>query len=192
MPLPKAPAHPAEILEDYGTPATPESERKLPDVKIVNAMESHPAAAVKTGKRRNVKAARSAEPLSRAPASHPAKTAQAPLTEPLSKKSVSKKLKAAQKSELAASPAKAEVSAKSSAKPKRAAAPAKPALVPKAADTAKKAKSAPQKQLRHPHRAQKRSLTTLQTAAVQAMPDAADVRRCPTICPSFSSSTPTC
>ena len=35
MPLPKAPAHPAEILEDYGTPATPESERKLPDVKIV-------------------------------------------------------------------------------------------------------------------------------------------------------------
>ena len=42
MPLPKAPAHPAEILEDYGTPATPESERKLPDVKIVNAMESHP------------------------------------------------------------------------------------------------------------------------------------------------------
>ena len=63
MPLPKAPAHPAEILEDYGTPATPESERKLPDVKIVNAMESHPAAAVKTGKRRNVKAARSAEPL---------------------------------------------------------------------------------------------------------------------------------
>ena len=67
MPLPKAPAHPAEILEDYGTPATPESERKLPDVKIVNAMESHPAAAVKTGKRRYVKAARSAEPL---PANH--------------------------------------------------------------------------------------------------------------------------
>ena len=29
----QAPAHPAEILEDYGTPATPESERKLPDVK---------------------------------------------------------------------------------------------------------------------------------------------------------------
>ena len=185
MPLPKAPAHPAEILEDYGTPATPESERKLPDVKIVNAMESHPAAAVKTGKRRNVKAARSAEPLSRAPASHPAKTAQAPLTEPLSKKSVSKKLKAAQKSELAASPAKAEVSAKSSAKPKRAAAPAKPALPRKQSPPRKK-------QLRHPHRAQKRSLTTLQTAAVQAMPDAADVRRCPTICPSFSSSTPTC
>ena len=92
MPLPKAPAHPAEILEDYGTPATPESERKLPDVKIVNAMESHPAAAVKTGKRRNVKAARSAEPLPATPASKTAKTALAPLTEPLSKKSVSKKL----------------------------------------------------------------------------------------------------
>ncbi|WP_410098434.1 hypothetical protein [Sutterella wadsworthensis] len=75
MPLPKAPAHPAEILEDYGTPATPESERKLPDVKIVNAMESHPAAAVKTGKRRNVKAARSAEPLPATPASKTAKTA---------------------------------------------------------------------------------------------------------------------
>lgn len=118
MPLPKAPAHPAEILEDYGTPATPESERKLPDVKIVNAMESHPAAAVKTGKRRNVKTARSAEPLPATPASKTAKTAQAPLTEPLSKKSVSKKLKAAQKSELAASPAIADVSAKSSAKPK--------------------------------------------------------------------------
>ena len=115
MPLPKAPAHPAEILEDYGTPATPESERKLPDVKIVNAMESHPAAAVKTGKRRNVKAARSAEPLPATPASKTAKTAQAPLTEPLSKKSVSKKLKAAQKSELAASPAIADVSAKAEA-----------------------------------------------------------------------------
>lgn len=150
MPLPKAPAHPAEILEDYGTPATPESERKLPDVKIVNAMESHPAAAVKTGKRRNVKAARSAEPLPATPASKTAKTAQAPLTEPLSKKSVSKKLKAAQKSELAASPAIADVSAKSSAKPKRAAAPAKPALAPKAADTAKKAKSAPQKAIKTP------------------------------------------
>ena len=150
MPLPKAPAHPAEILEDYGTPATPESERKLPDVKIVNAMESHPAAAVKTSKRRNVKAARSAEPLPATPASKTAKTAQAPLTEPLSKKSVSKKLKAAQKSELAASPAIADVSAKSSAKPKRAAAPAKPALAPKAADTAKKAKSAPQKAIKTP------------------------------------------
>lgn len=150
MPLPKAPAHPAEILEDYGTPATPESERKLPDVKIVNAMESHPAAAVKTSKRRNVKAAQSAEPPSRAPASKTAKAAQAPLTEPLSKKSVSKKLKAAQKSDLAANPTKAEVSAKSSAKPKRTTAPAKPALAPKAADTAKKAKAVPQKAIKTP------------------------------------------
>ena len=189
MPLPKAPAHPAEILEDYGTPATPESERKLPDVKIVNAMESHPAAAVKTSKRRNVKAARSAEPLPATPASKTAKTAQAPLTEPLSKKSVSKKLKAAQKSELAASPAIADVSAKSSAKPQH----RLNLLLPPKRQTLPRKQSPPRKkQLRHPHRARKRSLTTLQTAAVQAMPDAADVRRCPTTCPSFSSSTPTC
>ena len=113
-------------------------------------MESHPAAAVKTSKRRNVKAAQSAEPPSRAPASKTAKAAQAPLTEPLSKKSVSKKLKAAQKSDLAANPTKAEVSAKSSAKPKRTTAPAKPALAPKAADTAKKAKAVPQKAIKTP------------------------------------------
>ena len=63
---------------------------------------------------------------------------------------MSKKLKAAQKSDLAANPTKAEVSAKSSAKPKRTTAPAKPALAPKAADTAKKAKAVPQKAIKTP------------------------------------------
>ena len=192
MPLPKAPAHPAEILEDYGPPATPESERKLPDVKIVNAMESHPAAAVKKSKRRNVKAAHSAEPPSRAPASKTSKAAQAPLTEPLSKKSVSKKLKAAQKSDLAANPAKPKF--QQNPRQSRSGPPHRLnlRLPPKRLTLPRKLSLSRKKQLKRQHRAQKRSLNTLLTAAVQAMPDAADVRRCPTTCPSFSSSTPTC
>ena len=35
MPLPKAPAKPADILEDYGAPAKPETERTLPEARNV-------------------------------------------------------------------------------------------------------------------------------------------------------------
>lgn len=38
MPLPKAPSRPADILEDYGAPAKPQSERTLPKVKNVVAL----------------------------------------------------------------------------------------------------------------------------------------------------------
>ncbi|WP_297613046.1 PhoH family protein [uncultured Sutterella sp.] len=40
MPLPKAPSRPADILEDYGAPAKPQSERTLPKVKNVVALAS--------------------------------------------------------------------------------------------------------------------------------------------------------
>ncbi|MDO5532970.1 PhoH family protein [Sutterella sp.] len=51
MPLPKAPSKPADILDDYGTPAKPETERKLPKVRNVMApAEAAPDEPVKAQK----------------------------------------------------------------------------------------------------------------------------------------------
>ena len=130
MPLPKAPSRPADILEDYGAPAKPQSERTLPKVKNVVALASNDpkpsgkpeAAQPKKTSRKTRKGAEA--PASPAPVPAEAKAQPAPVPEKKAVKSVkapkAKKTEAApavQKSKVpaAAKPAKSLKSAKSTA-----------------------------------------------------------------------------
>ncbi len=130
MPLPKAPSRPADILEDYGAPAKPQSERTLPKVKNVVALASNDpkpagkpeAAQPKKTSRKTRKGAEA--PASPAPVPAEARAQPAPVPEKKAVKSVkapkAKKTEAApavQKSKVpaAAKPAKSAKSAKSTA-----------------------------------------------------------------------------
>ena len=95
MPLPKAPSRPADILEDYGAPAKPQSERTLPKVKnVVALLADEQKSAVKPETEQPKKPSRrtrkrvSAQP---APAPAPAEAAAAP--KPATEKKSAKKTK---------------------------------------------------------------------------------------------------
>lgn len=95
MPLPKAPSRPADILEDYGAPAKPQSERTLPKVKnVVALLADEQKSAVKPETEQSKKPSRrtrkrvSAQP---APAPAPAEAAAAP--KPATEKKSAKKTK---------------------------------------------------------------------------------------------------
>lgn len=126
MPLPKAPAKPADILEDYGAPAKPETERTLPEARNVMAA----FAAAKTA----APAAEKSPAKKSAPA--PDKTARkaaekAPEKAPAKRRAATKKTAAA---------APVAVAPEAPAAPKRTKAPKKAAALfappPAAEDTA--------------------------------------------------------
>ena len=77
MPLPKAPRTPADILEDYGAPAAPESERKS-TVKIVNAMEAKPAPKLAAASQTEGAAAKKRTTKTKVEAQSPAAPAKTP------------------------------------------------------------------------------------------------------------------
>ncbi|WP_295477489.1 PhoH family protein [uncultured Sutterella sp.] len=75
MPLPKAPAKPADILEDYGAPAKPETERTLPEAR--NVMATFAAAKSAAPATEKTPAETAAKKSAAAPEKRPRKAAEA-------------------------------------------------------------------------------------------------------------------
>ncbi len=123
MPLPKAPSRPADILEDYGAPAKPQSERTLPKVKNVVALASDdPESAGKPEAARPKKTPRKTLRSGKAPAAPapvPAETKAQPAETPEKKSAKTRKAEAA--------PAPAKPKAPAAQKPAKRSKPAAPA-----------------------------------------------------------------